>query len=103
MKIPFIIPSPLTIQTEKIKKIPGILAANAFLIILIFMLANVIMGTILAYVYIISVQASPAQVTDGTSMFKYATYQRVLEQWQAREEALKEATSKKYTNPFTIQ
>ena len=74
------------IEIGKIKKIPEILGFYAFPIILILILLNLILGEFLLYKYAILVKIEEPKIVENTIKFEYSAYQKVLEEWRAREQ-----------------
>mgnify|MGYP001577205517 CR=1 FL=1 len=87
----------------KIKKIPWILGSNAFSIILIFILLDLILGEFLLYKYVIIVKREGPEIVQSTLKFEYNIYQKVLEEWQTRERKFEDFTVKIYSNPFITE
>ena len=90
------------IEMGKIKKIPWILGSYAFSIILILILLDLILGEFLLYKYVILVEIEKPKIVGNTLKFEYSAYQKVLEEWQTREQKFKESTAEKYSSPFII-
>ena len=91
------------IDMDKIKKIPWILGSYAFSIILILILLDLILGEFLLYKYAILVKNEEPKVVGNTLRFEYNAYQKVLEEWQTREQKFEESTVEKYSNPFASE
>lgn len=88
------------VEMEKIKKIPWILGSYAFSIILILVLLDLILGEFLLYKYALSIKTEEPKIVENTLKFEYNGYQKVLEEWQIREQEFEEFTAEKYSNPF---
>lgn len=91
------------IETEKIKKIPWILGFYAFPIILILILLDLILGEFLLYKYAILVKKEEPKIIGSTLKFEYNAYQKILEEWQTREQKFEESPTEKYSNPFATE
>lgn len=91
------------IQIEKIKKVPWILGSHAFSIILILVLLDLILGEFLLYKYALLVKKEEPKITENIIKFEYSDYQKILEEWQAREQKFKEFSVEKYSNPFKFE
>ena len=74
----------LKIKTDKIKKIPWVLASHAFLIILLFILLNLILGVYLFYKYVILVEIEQQKIAEKDIKFEYNAYQQVLKDSQIK-------------------
>jgi predicted neutral ceramidase superfamily lipid hydrolase len=85
---------------EFLKKLPRILAEQAFISFLVLLLLALILGGLIFYKYSILVQKEKLEVPEGPIQFKEKTYQEVLKIWQEREKKFEEANSKQYLNPF---
>src|SRR3989344_1568000 len=85
----------------KIKKIPWILGSRAFLIILLLILLDLILGEFLLYKYAILVKKEEPEITGNIVKFEYGAYLKVLEKWQAKEQQFTESVEKSYNSPFT--
>ncbi len=83
-----------------LKKLPLILARNAFLTFLGLFLISLILGGIVFYSYYKSVKKPVSSIPGKQSLFKSQTYQEVLKIWEKKEERLKETEYKEYPNLF---
>ena len=85
----------------KIKKIPWILGKNSFLYILIFILIDILIGEFLFYKYVLLIETEEPKIISTSDKFKENIYQSVLEEWQNRENILKDSLlNENYTDPF---
>jgi len=83
-----------------IKKVPWILAKNAFLVIIMLFLANILFGQLLFYYHVIVADSKPGLSVDNPAKFKENIYNTVLEESQRREEAFNNSAQINYSNPF---
>jgi hypothetical protein len=98
------IPSYITIKNPAtIKKIPEILAAHAFLVVLVLILLDLVIGVFIFYQNDIVAKQGPSENTEVSTDFKYANYQKVLGVWQNNEQTLEESATVPYTNPFSAR
>ncbi len=103
MKMIFGKSNTLGIKKDKIKKTLWILGSHAFLIILLFILLNLILGVFLFYKYVILVEIKEPEIIGRTVNFKYNIYQEVLKDWQIKGQSFEEFPDKKYLNPFSTE
>lgn len=72
--------------SSRIKKFFYVLAANAFLAILIFVLIELIFGCFIFYKYVFLAQtAEPPYIEDRILKFDKATYQKILDKLEPQE------------------
>lgn len=85
---------------KKLKKIPWVLAKDAFLFILIFILLDIVFGEYLFYRHVISGKTRETVVTDVTVNFKENLYRSVLKEMQNRQLIFENPTLENYKSPF---
>lgn len=83
-----------------LQKLLLILAEKSFLFCLIAIFIALIIGGVIFYQYSSLLKRAESQIEDTVLQFKEETYQRVLRQWQEREEKFEAAATKQYLNPF---
>ena len=76
-------------------KLPRALAEQAFLTILVLIFISLIWGGFLFYQYSILAQKAEPEITIEPTQFKENLYQKILEEWQNREERFQEAPNGK--------
>lgn len=69
--------------------------------ILALFLLSLVLGGFIYYKYVFLVKNKEPQITEKSFQFDEKTYQKVLDEGQAREKRFQEADSKKYPDPFT--
>ena len=85
---------------DKLSKFGRISAEHAFLSFLVLAFIALLIGGLLFYQYSILVQRAEPQINQEPIQFKEKLYQKVLKQWQARDERLEEAQEKEYLDIF---
>ncbi len=88
---------------EKIRKLPFILGGQAFLIVLIIILIEVLIGGFLLYQYTNFPELNAMAGAETVIKFKTDTYNQVLSDWKTREERISGSAEKEYKNPFLPQ
>jgi hypothetical protein len=83
-----------------VNKLPRTLASRAFLIILLLILANLIWGVFIFYHYVVLVQVRDPEVVKENIAFKYALYDRILQEQKLQDKNFQDFQSKTYSNPF---
>lgn len=83
-----------------LKKIPRLLASNAFLTFLASLVLCLVIGGVIFYQYTILAEPSDEVEVVKPIQFKEETYQTILQEWQERNLGLLEAETKTYPNPF---
>jgi hypothetical protein len=73
---------------------------HAFLSVLILILLDVILGVGLFYKYVYLAENKVEQIDKGSFQFRDEVYQKALNQWQARDEKLKNYLQINYPSPF---
>ena len=76
------------------------IAEHAFLTSLILILIAVIAGIALFYKYEVLAKKSAPEIKEPPFQFKKDLYQKVLSEWQNREERFESAVGKEYPNLF---
>jgi len=93
------------IKPDKIKntlnKWLRVLAENSFLTFLGLFIVSLILGAIIFVRCSILVEL-PAETTGEDKVFKFEskTYQKILKEWQLKNERFSQIETKKYPNPF---
>lgn len=82
------------------KKILWAIGKRAFLGVLVLILLDMLLGVMLFYKYVYLAENKVAQINGESLQFNDGVYQKVLNQWQARDEKLNESLQKNYPNPF---
>jgi len=90
----------LKTSIKKLKKIPWLVATNAFSVILLLVFLNIGIGVFLFYRYVIAVTTREPEVIQGTVKFSDNAYQEMLEKWDAKEERFRQSSNTQYINPF---
>ncbi|MDP2663910.1 MAG: hypothetical protein Q8P08_00420 [bacterium] len=85
------------------KKLPKVLVKNMFLSYLGFLLVSFVIGFVIFYYYSLSVEQSFEISEDELLKFDRDTYQKVLFEWQKRNERFSQIETKEYPNPFKAQ
>lgn len=92
------------IELKKIQsffiKLPKALVKNMFLSYLGFLLISFIIGFVIFYYYSLSAEQSFEISEDELLKFDRDTYQKVLFEWQKRNERFSQIETKEYPNPF---
>ena len=83
-----------------LKKIPRVIAENAFLSLLAVLLLAFLLGGFIFYKYSILTKRVKPEVSEKSFQFDKDSYRYILRTWQEREKRFQEADSKEYTNPF---
>lgn len=87
---------------ELIKKIPRVIGENFLLTVLILFLLSLLWGSLVFYKYAILAERTELQIIKPPLQLNERAYQRILSEWQKREEKLKETGSKEYSDPFNL-
>jgi hypothetical protein len=82
------------------KRIPRVLAENAFFTSVCFIILSLILGSLIFYKYSILTQRANIDINEGTFKFQEKSYQDVLKIWQEREEEFNTADSEQHSNLF---
>lgn len=86
-----------------LKKLPRILAKNAFLTFLFLFFGALIFGGFLFYQCTILVQKTEITPSKELVQFNKKLYQKVLIEWDKREKIYKETDLKELFNPFYLE
>ena len=70
---------------------------------LFFILLDLVVGIALFYQYVVLAKTSEPKNINHNITFEYRAYQKVLEQWRAREQYLQESKSAIHQNPFSVE
>ena len=82
------------------KKLPRILGENAFLTFLSLLFISLILGGIIFYKYSILAEKAEPPIIKKPLQFEEKIYQKILNEWEAREKRFKETELKEYPDPF---
>ena len=82
------------------KKLPKLLAKHPFSTFFGLLAVDLILGGFVFYKYVFLIEKLETQTPGNIFKFDETTYQEVLNQWQQREEILKNIDNKIYPNPF---
>jgi hypothetical protein len=85
---------------DKLKKFPWIVGRNAFLVILLLILLDIIWGGFLSYKYANINEKENFGTNEESLQFHDENYKKVLDNWDKRGVDLQEFLKKDYTNPF---
>lgn len=83
-----------------VKNIMWFLAQNAFLVVLIFILLEILLGEFLFYQYISLPRVRDPEITQVSLRFKKEVYKSVLSSWENREKSLTQFSIENLQNPF---
>ena len=83
-----------------IKKLPRKLAENYFLTFFVLILISVLIGLVIFYQSNNGVGNSTTISEEEVLKFDEVTYQKVLEEWQKRNQNLLNLVDKEYSDPF---
>lgn len=86
--------------TFGIKKILWVIAKDAFLFILIFILLAIVFGELLFYNYALFSEFKKPDGEADIIKFKKDIYDSVVQEWQNREGVFKGSLEETYQNPF---
>lgn len=82
-----------------LKNIPWILAKQAFLVIVLLVVFDALVGGYLLYKHVISATISE-ESGSLVVIFKQGAYQSVVKTWDDRKQALESSLKNNYQNPF---
>lgn len=82
------------------KKILWIIGRRAFAVVLILILIDILLGGFLFYKYIFLAEKEKPNVDGAYFRFDDDSYQKILTQWQSRDQKLKDFLQKNYPSPF---
>lgn len=88
------------IDSNKIKQTLWTLGKNAFSIILLLILLDLIIGVGIFYGYVIIAKVDQPETTGGAFKFEYTKYQKVLHAWQEKEQYFTELSNQNHSNLF---
>ena len=77
-----------------------LLGKHAFLLLLFFVLIFSIWGAFLFYTYAYLPQVQKPEINTAAYQFNEVAYQKVLLEWQARDQKLSESLKEEYASPF---
>lgn len=89
-------------KLDIIKKIPLILAQHAFLVMLIFILFYLVFAVFIFYQYVILVEINYGKNSLKNTQFEYNAYQKILEEWQTKDQIFQQSLLSKPLNPFQV-
>lgn len=92
-------PDTLKIFSEKIKKIIWALGLRAFSLILFFILIDLIFGGFIFYKYVFLAQKEEPKAAENILKFDKKSYQGVLSELQAREQAAEPPPAESQPSP----
>lgn len=78
----------LQLVFSAVKKIPWFLGRHAFLVILILIAIDLILGALTFYKYVHLIKASQPQSLESQTIFKDGVYREILKDWENREHKL---------------
>jgi len=94
----------MRIQTDKIKEkliiFPRFLAKHSFSTFFILFIVSLILGGVIFYLYVISIERIEIAETRHKFLLKEDTYKEVLRHWEERDIKFIQADSKQYIDPF---
>lgn len=85
---------------DLIKKILWVIARDAFLFILIFILSAIVLGEVLFYNYVFLVQVSEPTTSDSLVIFREDALKNVIVNRKEGESAFNSPFGSNYINPF---
>ncbi len=83
-----------------LKNILRFIAANAFVAILLFVFVDILIGASLFYKYVATKEQEKPVINTADFQFKENVYNKILEQWSAKDKALEEFIEKNYKTLF---
>ena len=89
-----------SVRGARLKKMPWIIATHAFGFFLILLVFELLLGAFLLYQYIFLPTTQQIDMVSPPKQFQEKTYQSVIDEWKARQDALNADASQVYTNPF---
>ncbi len=87
------------LKTES-KKVLLMLGKDAFSVVLILIILEIIFAEFLFYKYVLAVEIVDLTAADTSVTFQKNVYESVLQEWQAREDFLKNRSQDKLSDPF---
>lgn len=94
----------LRIKLSKIKEVlkglPRTAAERAFLTFLVLFFLALILDGFVFYKYSILAEKAEPELLEKPMQFEEALYQKILEEWQFRENRFEGVELKKYSDPF---
>lgn len=84
------------------KKLPRRVTEHYFLAFLILVFIGLIIGGLQFYQYSFLAEKSEPEIPKAKIQFKENLYQKILSEWQSREERFETAEIREYLNPFKI-
>lgn len=82
------------------KKILWVIGRHAFLVILVLVLMDILYGGFLYYKYAYLSEKEDPKINSVNSKFNADTYQKIIDQWQERDQKLQQFLQKDYLSPF---
>lgn len=83
------------------KKLPRRAAEHCFLAFLILVFIVLIIGSLQFYQYSFLTEKSEPEISKAKIQFEENLYQKILSEWQNREERFEFTEQKEYSNPFS--
>ena len=84
-------------------KLPRLLGERAFLTFLGFVTIAIILGGFIFYKYSILTEKTEPEVIPKSIHFNQEIYQKILEEWEIREQKFQETDFKIYQDPFFLE
>ncbi len=82
------------------KKLLPRAAEHCFLVFLVLVFISLIIGSLQFYQYSFLAEKSEPEISKAKIQFKENLYQKILSEWQNREERFETAETKEYPDPF---
>lgn len=82
------------------KKTLKFIAAHAFAVILALVVLDILFGVFLFYKNVVLRENEKPVIDSASFQFKEDSYNKILSQWTAKDEGLKEFLEKSYKDPF---
>lgn len=90
----------INFDLSKIIKMPWAVGRRAFLVILVIILLDIIYGGFLSYKYSIMAKGVGSSIDTVSLQFRKENYQKILDNWDARNKKIQEFLTQDYTDPF---
>jgi len=87
-------------KLASLKRILWLIGRHAFSVIIILILVDMLIGGYMFYKYIYSAEREKNSASKATFKFKEDAYQKILSQWQDRDQKLSNFSQKTYPDPF---
>lgn len=86
---------------EFLKRLVWIIGRNAFVVFVILFFLALILGGFIFYKYSFLAEKSEPQITERPLRLEETIYQKILKEWQIRQQKFKEAEEKEYPDLFS--